>query len=147
MTLNEKLMTDLKDAMKNKDSIKKSVITMIRAAIKQKEVDERVELTDDDILDIISKQQKQRKDALTEFEKAEREDLIEQTKQEIELLAFYLPKQLTDDELEKIVSEAIQATNAQSMKDMGKIMGKVNEVAKGRADGKRINEMVKKLLS
>ncbi len=147
MTLNEKLMTDLKDAMKNKDSIKKSVITMIRAAIKQKEVDERVELTDDDILDIISKQQKQRKDALTEFEKAGREDLIEQTKQEIELLAFYLPKQLTDDELEKIVSEAIQATNAQSMKDMGKIMGKVNEVAKGRADGKRINEMVKKLLS
>lgn len=147
MTLNEKLMTDLKDAMKNKDSIKKSVITMIRAAIKQKEVDERVELTDDDILDIISKQQKQRKDALTEFEKAGREDLIEQTKQEIELLAFYLPKQLTDDELEKIVSDAIQATNAQSMKDMGKIMGKVNEVAKGRADGKRINEMVKKLLS
>ncbi|MDO5095639.1 MAG: GatB/YqeY domain-containing protein [Peptostreptococcaceae bacterium] len=147
MTLNEKLMTDLKDAMKNKDSIKKSVITMIRAAIKQKEVDERVELTDDDILDIISKQQKQRKDALAEFEKAGREDLIEQTKQEIELLAFYLPKQLTDDELEKIVSDAIQATNAQSMKDMGKIMGKVNEVAKGRADGKRINEMVKKLLS
>lgn len=146
MTLNEKLMSDLKDSMKNKDNLKKSVITMIRAAIKQKEVDERVELTEADILDIIAKQQKQRKDALAEFEKAQRQDLIDQTEQEIEILASYLPKQLTDEELEQIVSEAIKATNAQSMKDMGKIMGKVNEVAKGRADGKRINEMVKKLL-
>ncbi len=140
-------MADLKESMKNKDSIRKSVITMIRAAIKQKEVDERVELTEDDILDIISKQQKQRKDALAEFEKAQREDLIEQTKQEIEIIASYLPKQLTDEELEIIVRDAIQELNATSMKDMGKIMGKVNEVAKGRADGKRINEMVKKLLA
>ncbi len=146
MTLNEKLMADLKDSMKNKDNIKKSVVTMIRAAIKQKEVDERIALTDDDILDIISKQQKQRRDALSEFEKAERQDLVDQTKQEIEILASYLPKQLTDEELENIVAEAIKSTNAQSMKDMGKIMGKVNEVAKGRADGKRINEMVKTLL-
>ena len=119
---------------------------MVRAAIKQREVDERITLTEDDILDIIAKQQKQRKDALAEFEKAGREDLIDQTKQEIEILASYLPQQLTDEELENIVSDAIKAVNAQSMKDMGKIMGKVNEVAKGRADGKRINEMVKKLL-
>lgn len=146
MTLNEKLMADLKDAMKNKEAVKKSVVTMIRAAIKQKEVDERIELTDEDIIDVIAKQQKQRKDALAEFEKAQRQDLVEQTQQEIEILASYLPKQLTDEELETIVAEAIRSTNAQSMKDMGKIMGKVNEIAKGRADGKRINEMVKKLL-
>lgn len=146
MSLNEKLMADLKESMKNKDTIKKSVVTMVRAAIKQREVDERITLTEDDILDIIAKQQKQRKDALAEFEKAGREDLIDQTKQEIEILASYLPQQLTDEELENIVSDAIKAVNAQSMKDMGKIMGKVNEVAKGRADGKRINEMVKKLL-
>lgn len=146
MSLNETLMADLKESMKNKDALKKSVVTMIRAAVKQKEVDERITLTDDDILDIISKQQKQRKDALAEFEKAGREDLVEQTKQEIEILASYLPQQLTDEELETIVADAIKQTNAQSMKDMGKIMGKVNEVAKGRADGKRINEMVKKLL-
>ena len=146
MSLNEKLMADLKKSMKNKDTIKKSVVTMVRAAIKQREVDERITLTEDDILDIIAKQQKQRKDALAEFEKAGREDLIDQTKQEIEILASYLPQQLTDEELENIVSDAIKAVNAQSMKDMGKIMGKVNEVAKGRADGKRINEMVKKLL-
>lgn len=147
MTLNEKLMADLKESMKNKDTVRKSVVTMIRAAIKQKEVDERVELTEEDILDIISKQQKQRKDALAEFEKAQREDLIEQTKQEIEIIASYLPKQLTDEELETIVKDAINEVHAQSMKDMGRIMGKVNEVAKGRVDGKRINEMVKKLLA
>ena len=146
MSLNEKLMADLKESMKNKDTIKKSVVTMIRAAIKQREVDERITLTEDDIIDIIAKQQKQRKDALAEFEKAGREDLIDQTKQEIEILASYLPQQLTDEALENIVGDAIKAVNAQSMKDMGKIMGKVNEVAKGRADGKRINEMVKKLL-
>lgn len=147
MTLNEKLMADLKESMKNKDTVRKSVVTMIRAAIKQKEVDERVKLTEEDILDIISKQQKQRKDALAEFEKAQREDLIEQTKQEIEIIASYLPKQLTDEELETIVKDAINEVHAQSMKDMGRIMGKVNEVAKGRVDGKRINEMVKKLLA
>ena len=147
MTLNEKLMADLKESMKNRDTVRKSVVTMIRAAIKQKEVDERVELTEEDILDIISKQQKQRKDALAEFEKAQREDLIEQTKQEIEIIASYLPKQLTDEELETIVKDAINEVHAQSMKDMGRIMGKVNEVAKGRVDGKRINEMVKKLLA
>lgn len=146
MTLNEKLMMDLKESMKNKDNLKKSVITMIRAAIKQKEVDERVELTEEDILNIISKQQKQRKDALAEFEKAKRDDLIEQTKSEIEILASYLPKQLTDEELENIIKNVINEINAQSMKDMGKIMGKVNEIAKGRADGKRINEIAKKML-
>ncbi len=146
MSLNEKLMADLKESMKNKDNLKKSVVTMIRAAVKQREVDERITLSDDDILDIISKQLKQRKDALTEFEKAGREDLIEQTKQEIEMIASYLPQQLTDEELETIVGDAIKAVNAQSMKDMGKIMGKVNEVAKGRADGKRISDMTKKLL-
>ena len=146
MSLNEKLMADMKESMKNKDTMKKSVITMVRSAAKQKEVDERITLTDEDIIDVIAKQQKQRKDALAEFEKAGREDLIDQTKQEIEILASYLPQQLTDEELENIVSDAIKAVNAQSMKDMGKIMGKVNEIAKGRADGKRINEMVKKLL-
>ena len=84
---------------------------------------------------------------MAEFEKAQREDLIEQTKQEIEIIASYLPKQLTDEELETIVKDAINEVHAQSMKDMGRIMGKVNEVAKGRVDGKRINEMVKKLLA
>ena len=120
---------------------------MIRASVKQKEVDDRVDLNDDDVIELIAKQLKQRKDALVEFEKAERDDLIAQTKAEIEILASYLPQQLTDEELEAVVRDAVAEVNAQSVKDMGKIMGKVMAVAKGRVDGKRINEMVKKVLN
>lgn len=146
MTLKDRLMDDMKVSMKNKDTLRKSVITMIRASVKQKEVDNRVELTDDDVIELIAKQLKQRNDALVEFEKAEREDLITQTKAEIEILASYLPQQLTDEELEAVVRDAVAEVNAQSIKDMGKIMGKVMAVAKGRVDGKRINEMAKKIL-
>ncbi len=146
MTLKDRLMEDMKVSMRNKETLRKSVITMIRASVKQKEVDDRVDVTDDDVIELIAKQLKQRNDALVEFEKAEREDLITQTKAEIEILASYLPQQLTDEELEAVVRDAITEVNAQSMKDMGKIMGKVMAVAKGKVDGKRINEMVKKVL-
>lgn len=146
MTLKDRLMEDMKVSMRNKETLRKSVITMIRASVKQKEVDDRVDVTDDDVIELIAKQLKQRNDALVEFEKAEREDLITQTKAEIEILASYLPQQLTDEELEAVVRDAITEVNAQSMKDMGKIMGKVMAVAKGKVDGKRINEMVKKIL-
>ena len=147
MTLKERLMEDMKVSMRNKETLKKSVITMIRASVKQKEVDDRVDLNDDEVIELIAKQLKQRKDALVEFEKAERDDLIAQTKAEIEILASYLPQQLTDEELEAVVRDAVAEVNAQSVKDMGKIMGKVMAVAKGRVDGKRINEMVKKVLN
>ena len=147
MTLKERLMEDMKLSMRNKETLKKSVITMIRASVKQKEVDDRVDVNDDDVIELIAKQLKQRKDALVEFEKAERDDLIAQTKAEIEILASYLPQQLTDEELEAVVRDAVAEVNAQSVKDMGKIMGKVMAVAKGRVDGKRINEMVKKVLN
>lgn len=147
MTLKDRLMEDMKVSMRNKETLKKSVITMIRASVKQKEVDDRVDLTDDDVIELIAKQLKQRKDALVEFEKAEREDLITQTKDEIEILASYLPQQLTDEELEAVVRDAVAEVNAQSLKDMGKIMGKVMAVAKGKVDGKRINEMAKKILN
>ena len=147
MTLKERLMEDMKVSMRNKETLKKSVITMIRASVKQKKVDDRVDVNDDDVIELIAKQLKQRKDALVEFEKAERDDLIAQTKAEIEILASYLPQQLTDEELEAVVRDAVAEVNAQSVKDMGKIMGKVMAVAKGRVDGKRINEMVKKVLN
>ena len=147
MTLKERLMENMKVSMRNKETLKKSVITMIRASVKQKEVDDRVDVNDDDVIELIAKQLKQRKDALVEFEKAERDDLIAQTKAEIEILASYLPQQLTDEELEAVVRDAVAEVNAQSIKDMGKIMGKVMAVAKGRVDGKRINEMVKKVLN
>ena len=147
MTLRDKLMDDLKQSMKNKEQIRKSVVILIRSAIKQKEVDERVEVSEEDVLAIISKQMKQRKDALEEFKKAQREDLILQTEQEIEILTQYLPKQLTDDELESIIQEIINQIGASTMKDMGKIMGLATPKVQGRADGRRINEIAKKFLN
>ncbi len=147
MTLKDKLMDDLKESMKNKEQVRKSVVTLIRSAVKQKEVDERVELSDEDVLAIITKQVKQRKDALEEFKKAQREDLILQTEQEIDILMQYLPKQLTDDELEFIIKEIINQIGASTMKDMGKIMGLTMPKVQGKADGKRINEIAKKFLN
>ena len=147
MTLKDKLMDDLKQSMKNKEQIRKSVVILIRSAIKQKEVDERVEVSEEDVLAIISKQMKQRKDALEEFKKAQREDLILQTEQEIEILTQYLPKQLTDDELESIIRDIINQIGATTMKDMGKIMGIATPKVQGKADGKRINEIAKKFLN
>ena len=146
MSLKEKLQEDLKSSMKNKDTVKKYVVTLIRAAIKQHEVDNRVELADDAIIDIISKQLKQRKDSLAEFVKANRDDLVEETKSEIQVLEGYLPQQLSEEELEKIVIETIAEVGATSMKDMGKIMAAIKPKTAGRADGRKINELVKKNL-
>ena len=146
MSLKEKLQEDLKSSMKNKDTIRKSVITLVRAAIKQIEVDQRVELDDVAVMDIISKQLKQRNDSLAEFEKAGREDLIEETKSEIQVLKEYLPQQLSEEELEKIVIETIAEVGATSMRDMGKIMAIIKPKTAGRADGRKINELVKKNL-
>ena len=129
--------------MKNKDTVRKSVVTLIRASIKQYEVDNRVELGDDEIIDIISKQLKQRNDALEEFAKANREDLVKETESEIEVLKEYLPQQLSEEELNEIVKSTISEVGATSMKDMGKIMAAIKPKTKGRADGKLINKLVK----
>ncbi|NLW41393.1 MAG: GatB/YqeY domain-containing protein, partial [Tissierellia bacterium] len=102
MTLKDKLMEDLKASMKNKDSVRKNTITMIRAAIKQLELDQRKELEDDEVLEIISKQLKEKRNALEDFKKAERQDLIDLTEEEINILLEYLPKQLSDEELRQI---------------------------------------------
>lgn len=143
MSLKERLQEDLKSSMKNKETVKKSVITLIRASIKQFEVDNRVELDDDGIIDVISKQLKQRNDALEEFKKANRDDLVSETEAEIKVLKEYLPQQLSEEELEVIVKETISEVGATSMKDMGKIMSAIKPKTKGRADGKMINELVK----
>ena len=147
MALKEKLMEDLKEAMKNKDELKKNTVTMIRAAIKQIEVDKRVELEDNDIIDIISKEAKKRKDALSEFEKAGRQDLIDQTNAELALIKEYLPEELSVEELTQIIEDTIKEVGAETMKDMGKVMQAVKTKTAGRADGKTINEIVKAKLS
>lgn len=143
MTIQEKLMVDLKDAMKQKLSLKKSVITMLRAAIKQVEVDERRTLEDDEILDIIAKQVKQKKSVIEEFIKGDRQDLADEAQEEILVLEGYLPEPLSEEELSILVKDAIETSQATSMKDMGKVMAIVTAQTKGRADGKLVSQMVK----
>ena len=147
MSLKEKLMEDFKSSMKNKDTMRKNTITMVRASIKQTEVDERKELTDEEILDIISKQVKEKRNAIEEFRKGSRDDLINQTENEIEILLKYLPEQLSEEELEEIDRETIREINAISMKDIGKIMKSVMPKVKGRTDGNIVNKIVKRILN
>lgn len=146
MSLKERLLNDLKQSMKEKDTLKKSCITMVRAAILQVEKDKKVQLNDDEIVDIIAKQVKQGKDALEDFKKADRQDLIEQTQKEMDVLTKYLPQQLSEDEIEQIVSETISEVGATSMKDMGKVMGAIMPKVKGKADGSLVNKFVKQHL-
>ncbi|MDO5715406.1 MAG: GatB/YqeY domain-containing protein [Tissierellia bacterium] len=147
MSLKKQLMSDLKEAMKSHNKLRKDVITMIRASIKQREVDERIELTDEDILGIISKQLKEKKNSIDEFEKGNRQDLIDQTKAEINILLDYLPKQLTEDELRNIVKETMEEHNITSNKDIGQLMKSVMPKVKGKADGKTVNKIAIELLN
>ena len=142
----EKLLEDLKSAMKEKNTNKKNAVQMVRTAILQIEKDKGIEVTDEQIIDIIAKEVKKRKDSLADFEKANRQDLIDQINEEIEVLEGYLPKQLTDEELEEIVSKIVTEVGATNIKDMGKVMKEAKAQIGARADGKRINEMVKKIL-
>lgn len=147
MSLKETLLQDLKTAMKDKDTIRKNTIQLVRAGVLQIEKDNHVELEDDGVLDVIAKELKKRRDSLPEFEKSGRTDLIENLNKEIEILLGYLPKQLTEDEIQKIVEETIAETGAATMKDMGKVMGAVSSKVKGRADNRVVSGYVKKLLS
>ncbi len=147
MSLKDKLAQDLKTAMKDKDTVRKNVVQMIRAGILQIEKDKKITLDDEGVLEVIAKQLKQRKDSLPDYEKSGREDLIAELKAEIGFLMEYLPEQLSEDELTVIVKEAVTETGASSMKDMGKVMAAVMPRTKGRADGRMINEIAKKLLS
>ncbi len=147
MNLKEQLAADLKTAMKEKDKVKKDVIIMIRSDIKQWEVDKRQDVSDEDVIQIISKQVKQRKDSIDDFKKSGREDLVEQNRKEIEILQTYLPEQLTEEEVRDIVKDAIEKIQPQSKSDMGKIMGMVMPQVKGRADGKLVNKIVNEELN
>ncbi len=145
--LKERLKNDLKEAMKAKDNFKRDVIRFLMSAVKQVEVDERKELSDEDIMKIIQKSVKQREDAIAQYKEGGREDLVEKEQKEAEILKSYLPKQLSDEELKEIVKKVIEEVGASSMKDMGKVMGAAIKKTAGRADGKRINAIVKELLS
>jgi uncharacterized protein YqeY len=142
----QQLDQDMKAAMKQKDKETLSTIRMVRAAIKKVQIDNRGELSDDQVLQVVMKEVKQRRDSLAEYEKAGREDLAAKEKREIEILSAYLPKQLSEEELREIVQQAIADTGAASKKDMGKVMGAVLPKVKGRADGKQVNQLVQQLL-
>ena len=146
MTLREKISQDLKDAMKAKDTKKRDALRLLTSAFKQIEVDERKELSDDDVIKIIQKQVKSRNDSIVQYKKAARDDLVEIELDEIAIYTPYLPAQLSDDELASALKDIIAKTGASSMKDMGKVMGIASKELAGRVDGKRINECVKSLL-
>ncbi len=145
--LKEKLKSDLKAAMIAKDNFTRDTIRFLMSAIKQIEVDERVELADDDINKIIQKSIKQREDAASQYKEAGRDDLYEKEFKEAELLKKYLPKQLSEDDLKSIVQNCIDEVGATSMKDMGKVVKSVLAKVGSSSDGKSVSNLVKSLLN
>jgi hypothetical protein len=146
MSLKEQLKSDLKDAMRTKEIEKRDSIRAINTMIKQIEVDQRIELDDAEIIKLIQKGIKQREEAISQYKDAERDDLADKEQRQIDIFSLYLPKQLSDEELEAAIRQIIEEVGATSMKDMGKIMNPAKERLGGSADGKRINETVKKVL-
>jgi uncharacterized protein YqeY len=147
MTLKEQIKHDIKEAMRAKETAKRDTLRNIHAAIKQIEVDERRDLSDADVEKILMKYAKQREDAIVQFREAGRDDLVAKDETELALGMSYLPEPMSDEELEEILKKVIAETGASSMKDMGKVMGAAKSAVGSRADGGRINQIVKKLLS
>lgn len=146
MSLKEQINNDIKTAMKEKDNAKRDALRLLSSAFKQIEVDERKELSDDDVIKIIQKQVKQRNEAMSQYRDAGREDLYEKEASEAAIFETYLPKQLSDDELESAIRSIIAEVGATSMKEIGKVMGAASKTLGAQADGKRINECAKKIL-
>ena len=144
--LKERLLEDLKVSMRDKNVVRKNTVQMVRAAILQIEKDTGNVVDDEKIIDIIAKEMKKKKDAMVDFEKAGRQDLIEQTNEEMKVLEEYLPKQLSKEEIKEIVSKVISNVGATSIKDMGIVMKEAKAKIGAGADGKTINEVVKELL-
>ena len=146
MTLSERINNDLKEAMKSKDSFRLSVIRMVKGAMQLAKPNPREELTDDDVITVISKQIKMRNDSIKEFEAAGRSDLVEQNKKEIEILNTYMPKQLSEEELTEIIDKVFEEVKPTSQKDMGLIMNNISPLVKGKADMSLVNKLVKERL-
>lgn len=137
----------MKEAMKEKDVLRKNTIQSIRGAILQKEKDTLQEVSEEQILDIIVQEIKKRKDALADFEKGNRPDLVADTNAEVTVLQGYLPKQLSDEELTSLIHQVIEEVEATSMKDMGKVMAAIKPKVSGRADNRKVSSIVKQCLS
>lgn len=147
MNLNDRIMNDLKETMKNKDSFKLGVIRMVKGAIQLEKINKKRDLNDEEVIDVISKQIKLRKDSINEFEKAGRNDLADTTKKEVEVLNEYMPEQLSSEEVNKIIDEAFAKVNPTSQKDMGLVMKEVTPKVKGKADMGEVSKIIKEKLS
>jgi len=147
MSINAQIKNDIKEAMRAKDVVKRDTLRNIQASVKQIEVDERRDVTDSDMEAILMKYLKQREDAKSQFASANREDLVAKEDAEIAIISSYLPEPMSDEELESALSEIIASVGANSMKDMGKVMGSAKATIGSRADGGRINAVVKRLLA
>lgn len=149
--LKDQLTNDLKEAMRARDEVRLRTIRSLRAALQSQEIEQRqggsAELTEEQEMAVLQKQAKQRRDAIDQFQSAGRDDLVQKEQEELEIIEGYLPKQLSDDEIRKVLHEVIAATGAASARDMGKVMGEAMQRLRGRADGRRINEIVRSLLT
>ena len=147
MTLKERLQEDLTNAMRNKDTLRLSVIRLAKAAMMNLEIARGHKLDDAEVIEVLAKEAKQRNDSIAEYEKANRPDIVETLKKEISIIQEYLPAQLTESELKSIIQETITAVGATSKKEMGKVMSALMPKVKGRADGKLVNQIVNSLLA
>ena len=145
--MKNKIIEDIKSAMKSQDKVALAVVRMLKSDIQMAELNKKSELTDDEIVSIVSKQIKMRKDSIKEFEKGNRNDLIEQSEQEIKILEKYLPEQLTEEEVTDIINNVFSKVNPTSSSDMGKIMGALTPLVKGKADMGIVSKIVKENLS
>lgn len=145
--MREKIMNDIVTAMKNKDKEVLAVLRMVKGAVQLEEINTKKELNDEEMISVLSKQVKTRKESIIEFEKAGRHDLMEQTQKEIQILEQYLPEQLSEEEVDKIISEAFQELNPSSPSDMGKLMANLTPKLKGKADMSLVSKKVKEKLN
>ena len=142
----EQLDKDMIEAMKAKDMFRLTVIRMVKGALKQEQIDHKKEINDELLIDVVNKQIKMRKDSITEFEKGNRTDLVEQTQKEIDILLKYLPEQLSQEEVEKIINDIFEEVKPEGMKDMGKVMGLAQGKLKGKADMKEVSTIIRSKL-
>ncbi|MFM1866374.1 MAG: hypothetical protein RIQ57_984 [Pseudomonadota bacterium] len=147
MSIKQTISEDMKTFMRAKDTARLGAVRLLQASIKQKEIDDRVELTDDQVLSVIQKMLKQRKDSIEAYQKADRQDLIDQEQLEIDVLSKYMPEPLTADEVSKIIDEVISEVNATDMKDMGKVVGVLKSKISGRADMGQVSKIVREKLT
>lgn len=145
--MRERILNDLKEAMKAQDKEKLSVIRMLKGSMQMEELNKKHELTDDEVINVVTKEIKSRNDSIKEFEKGNREDLIQKTNAEIEILKAYLPEQLTDEEASKIIDEAFELVKPESPRDMGKIMKEVSPKLKGKYDMGKASSIIKERLN